>query len=151
MAIDFKTRVHAGLQSLQPYVPGKSADDIVQGLAKGVKAENIVKLASNENPLGCSPQAIEGMQQALGELHRYPDGNAQTLKQAIQAKYQVQPEQIIIGNGSNEILELLVSVFVQPGDEVIVSEHAFAVYALATQAGATMIRLGRILFGDRIG
>lgn len=122
--------VHPGLQSLQPYVPGKSADD----LARELGLDDIVKLASNENPLGCSPEALRGIRSVLHDLHLYPDGNAQALKQAIQQKFQIALNCITVGNGSNEILELMVAAFVQPDDEVVISEHAFAVYALATQA-----------------
>lgn len=123
-----------GVQKLVPYTPGKPVEELERelGLSK------IVKLASNENPLGPGAKAKTAIQNKLSELSRYPDGNGFSLKQALANKYNVSIEQITLGNGSNEILELVARTFLKPGLEVIFSQHAFAVYPLVTQAvGAT--------------
>ncbi len=94
----------------------------------------IVKLASNENPRGPSPAVRAAIAAATDELCRYPDGNGFELKAALAARYGVGAEQIVLGNGSNDILELVTQAFLQPGDHAVYSRHAFAVYPLATQA-----------------
>lgn len=123
-----------GVQKLVPYTPGKPIDELERELG----ISNIVKLASNENPLGPGPKALSAIQQSLAELSRYPDGNGFALKTALAKKMHVALEQITLGNGSNEILELLARTFLTPEMEVVFSQHAFAVYPLVTQAvGAT--------------
>jgi histidinol-phosphate aminotransferase len=120
--------------TLQPYQPGKPIEE----LQREYGVRDVIKLASNENPLGPSKAALAAMAQAAREVTRYPDGNGFSLKQALAEKLSLAPEQITLGNGSNDVLELLVRVFAAPGDEVIYSEHAFAVYPIATKAvGAT--------------
>jgi len=124
----------AGVQGLVPYQPGKSISELERQLG----IADIVKLASNENPLGPSDQAMEALQAALPELARYPDGSGFALKNALADKLAVETGQITLGNGSNELLELLARTFLTPSSEVIFSRHAFAVYPLVTQAvGAT--------------
>src|SRR5437899_2707544 len=104
----------------------------------GLQPEQIIKLASNENPLGISPKAEEAMHAALTDIARYPDGNSFALRDAVSTKFDLSPEQLVFGNGSNDILELAARAFLAPGAEAIYSQHAFAVYALVTQAvGAT--------------
>ena len=99
-----------------------------------------MKLASNENPLGPSPAALEALGRASGELHRYPDGAGSVLTERLANKLGVAAEQIVLGNGSNEIIELLVRVFTEPGDEVLFSEDAFLIYGLVTRgAGASAV------------
>ena len=123
-----------GVQKLVPYVPGKPVEELERELG----LSNIVKLASNENPLGPGPKALAAIQNTLPDLSRYPDGNGFLLKQALANKLNISTDQITLGNGSNEILELLARTFLTPDLEVIFSEHAFAVYPLVTQAiGAT--------------
>ncbi|NKQ37947.1 MAG: histidinol-phosphate transaminase [Methanosarcinales archaeon] len=119
-----------GVQKLIPYKPGKPIGELEreQGLTE------IVKLASNENPLGPGTKALQAIQNALPDLSRYPDGNGFALKQALAKKFNVSIDQITLGNGSNEILELLARTFLTPHLEVIFSQHAFAVYPLVTQA-----------------
>ena len=95
---------------------------------------NIVKLASNENPLGMSAAARDAAQQSLGDLARYPDGNGFDLKQALSETFDVPAEWITLGNGSNDILEIAARALLHPGVSAVYSEHAFAVYPLATQA-----------------
>ncbi len=119
-----------GVQKLVPYTPGKPVEELEREL--GVK--NIVKLASNENPLGTSPKVSQAIQSAISELTRYPDGNGFKLKTALANKHGVDISQITLGNGSNEILELVARTFLAPEHEVVFSQHAFAVYPLVTQA-----------------
>ncbi|MFW5442969.1 MAG: histidinol-phosphate transaminase [Methylococcaceae bacterium] len=123
-----------GVQQLIPYTPGKPVEELQRELG----LENIVKLASNENALGTGSKVKLAIQDALTDLCRYPDGNGFALKQALARKLDVSTHQITLGNGSNEILELVARTFLTPGLEVIFSQHAFAVYPLVTQAvGAT--------------
>ena len=120
---------------LSPYQGGKPIEELEREL--GIK--NITKLASNENPLGISKKVSDAIKDSLPNINRYPDGNAFELKKAISNKLSIKPEQISLGNGSNELLELIARVFVsESSDEVIFSEYAFVVYPLVTQAlGAT--------------
>lgn len=115
---------------LHPYVPGKPVEQLLR--EKGL--DRAVKLASNENPFGPSPRAIAAMQKAAGEVHRYPDGDCTALKESLAAKHGVATSNILPGNGSNEVLELLIRTFAGAGDEVVYSERGFIVYALAAQA-----------------
>ncbi|MDC9729878.1 MAG: histidinol-phosphate transaminase [Methyloprofundus sp.] len=119
-----------GVQKLVPYQAGKPVSELQRelGLTK------IVKLASNENPLGPSPKVSAAIKKEIPELSRYPDGNAFDLKAALAKKYTVSEQQITLGNGSNEILELLARAFLNPETEVIFSQHAFAVYPIVTQS-----------------
>ena len=124
------------VRRISPYVGGKPIEEVAREL--GLDAASIVKLASNENPRGPSPKALAAIAQAASEITRYPDGNAYVLKQALAGRLGVAPEQIVLGNGSNDVLELVTQAFLRPGDEAVYAEHAFAVYPLATQArGAT--------------
>ena len=124
------------IRAIAPYQPGKPIAELEREL--GIRG--IVKLASNENPLGCSPLALAAMQEAIKSIALYPDGNGFELKDALSRRYQLQHANIVLGNGSNDLLELAARAFLAPGDKVIYAAHAFAVYALATQAvGATGI------------
>lgn len=124
------------IRSIAPYQPGKPITDLAREM--GLQAENIIKLASNENPLGASPKAYEAMQNALEDIARYPDGGNVDLRATVAETFQLNPLQLVFGNGSNDILELAARTFLVAGDEAIYSQHAFAVYALVTQAvGAT--------------
>ena len=130
----FIQRATPGVQGLRPYEPGKPIDE----LEREYGVSGAVKLASNENPLGPSPRAREAVAARLGELARYPDGNGFALKRALSTWHGVAPEQITLGNGSNDVLELVARAFLAPGLEAVFSEHAFAVYPIVTQAvGAT--------------
>lgn len=122
-----------GVRGLTPYQPGKPIGE----LERQFGLERIVKLASNENPLGASPKALEVVRRILGGSHRYPDGSGFELKAALAEKLGVEPAQIVLGNGSNDVLDLVARVFLAPGLNAVYSEHAFAVYPIATQtAGA---------------
>lgn len=124
------------IRSIAPYQPGKPIAELAREM--GLQPEQIIKLASNENPLGISPKAEEAMHAALADIARYPDGNSFALRDAVSIKFGLSPEQLVFGNGSNDILELAARAFLAPGAEAIYSQHAFAVYALVTQAvGAT--------------
>ncbi|MFN2381162.1 MAG: histidinol-phosphate transaminase [Guyparkeria sp.] len=123
-------RVRDCVAAISPYVPGKPAEEV----AREYGIEEVLKLASNENPLGSSPRAVEAIQAALSDLHVYPDGSGFHLKRAISTHYGVGAEQVTLGNGSNDVLELVARAYLEPGVNAVFSEHAFAVYALATQA-----------------
>lgn len=119
-----------GVKGLTPYQPGKPIEE----LEREYGVSNIIKLASNENPLGPSPLALAAIRQEMDELARYPDGNGFLLKHALSEKLQVALSQITLGNGSNDVLELIARAFVTDKNEVIFSQHAFAVYPIVTQA-----------------
>lgn len=120
------------VRAIAPYQPGKPISDLAREL--GFDPARVVKLASNENPLGTSPHAQQAMQAALADVARYPDGGAVLLREAVSARFGLAPEQLIFGNGSNDILELAARTFLTPASEAVYAQHAFAVYALATQA-----------------
>lgn len=132
MRCDYIALANPGVQRLKPYQPGKPVSEVAREL--GLNEATIVKLASNENPLGPSSKALEAMTQAAGDLARYPDGSGFALKAALSDKYGVAPACFTLGNGSNDVLELVARAYVLPGDEVIFSEHAFAVYPIVTMA-----------------
>jgi len=128
----------SGVQGLQPYQPGKPIEELEREY--GIK--NVIKLASNENPLGPSPLVLEAIQTHLKEISRYPDGNGFLLKHALAHKHSLKPNMITLGNGSNDVLELIARAFVTSEHSVIFSQHAFAVYPLVTQAiGAKAIKI----------
>ncbi|MFA5678436.1 MAG: histidinol-phosphate transaminase [Pseudomonas sp.] len=140
MSCDFLSLAVPGVQKLSPYVPGKPVEELAREF--GLNAADIVKLASNENPLGPSPAVLKAVQQALPDLTRYPDGNGFALKQVLSERFGFDLSMITLGNGSNDILELLGRAFAMPGTEVIFSQHAFAVYPIVTQAvGATPVQV----------
>lgn len=127
-----------GVSQLQPYQAGKPIEELEREL--GIK--NIVKLASNENPLGVSPAVQAVLTTTVAGLARYPDANGFYLKDALATKFSVGADQITLGNGSNDVLELLARTFVQPHHEVIFSQHAFVVYPLVTKSiGATPVQV----------
>ncbi|MCQ4317195.1 histidinol-phosphate transaminase [Stutzerimonas zhaodongensis] len=132
MSCDFLALAQPGVQKLSPYVPGKPVDELAREL--DLDPATIVKLASNENPLGPSPKALEAIKAHLDELTRYPDGNGFVLKSKLAERYGVGVEQVTLGNGSNDILELVARAYLAPGLNAVFSEHAFAVYPIATQA-----------------
>ena len=128
------------IRAIAPYQPGKPISELAREM--GLEEAGIIKLASNENPLGVSPLAQRAIERVLAELARYPDGNGFELKQALSRRYGVAPERIVLGNGSNDVLELAARAFLTPGHEAIYSQHAFAVYPLVVQAiGATGIEV----------
>jgi histidinol-phosphate aminotransferase len=115
---------------LVPYAPGKPVSEVQRELG----LEVAIKLASNENPLGPSPKALAAVRQAATEMHRYPDGGCYYLRRALAEKFGVAPGELLLGNGSNELLELLIHAFVLPGTHMVTSASTFVIYKLATQA-----------------
>jgi len=144
--VDVCERSPAYVRAIAPYQPGKPISELAREM--GLKEASIVKLASNENPLGASPKALAAMLAALDEVSRYPDGNGFELRMALEKMYGVAAERIVLGNGSNDVLEMAAHAFLAPGASAIYSQHAFAVYPLATQAtGATGIEVPARDFG----
>ena len=134
------------VRALAPYQGGKPIAEVAREF--GLNEAAIVKLASNENPLGMPESARQAMLAAMADIGRYPDANGFDLKATISAKYHVPQDWITLGNGSNDILELSAHAFVQPGQAVIYSQYSFAVYALATQAvGARALVVSTQEFG----
>src|ERR671915_76354 len=132
MLIDLCELSPSYVRSIAPYQPGKPISELAREL--GLKPKTIVKLASNENPLGIGPRTRAAIEASLGEIARYPDGNGFELKQALSGRYGVDLSCIVLGNGSNDVLELVAAAFLGPGRAAVFSQHAFAVYPLATQA-----------------
>jgi histidinol-phosphate aminotransferase len=128
------------IRAIAPYQPGKPISELAREM--GMDEVRIIKLASNENPRGVSPLARRAIEAALPELARYPDGNGFELKQALSRRHGIPQERIVLGNGSNDVLEMAARAFLAPGLAAIYSQHAFAVYPLAVQAaGATGIEV----------
>ena len=128
--MDYLALANVGVSGLQPYQAGKPIEELERELG----ISNCVKLASNENPLGLSPKAKAAIEAALVDLTRYPDANGFYLKAKLAECFGLDANGITLGNGSNEVIDLLFHTFVSPGDEVIYSQYSFIVYALATQA-----------------
>ena len=136
MSCDFLKLAVAGVRKLRPYPPGKPIEELAR--ERGLAEENIVKLASNENPLGPSPKAVEAIADTMMDLARYPDGNGFALKEALSKKLKVSADQITLGNGSNDVLVLLAEAYLTPETSAVYSEYAFVVYPIAVKAaGAT--------------
>ena len=120
------------IRAIAPYQGGKPIAELAREM--GLNEADIIKLASNENPLGISPKAQMAIDEAVHAIARYPDGNSFALRVAVSEKFGIAQNQIVFGNGSNDILELAARAFLGAGDEAIFSQHAFAVYPLVTQA-----------------
>jgi histidinol-phosphate aminotransferase len=119
------------LRSLPVYLPGRPIEEVAREL--GLPPEEIIKLASNENPLGPSPMAVAAMRRAIKQVHLYPDGNSFYLRQKLAAKLRLDPANLVLGNGSNELLELVGhALLAEPGCEAVVSQYCFAVYPIVT-------------------
>jgi len=134
----FQQAANPGILRLAPYQPGMP----VETLERDLGITNIVKLASNENPLGPTPKLVDHLASILADSARYPDGSAYQLKGALSKKFGISTDALTIGNGSNDVLELLARVFLRPGLNVVVPEHAFVVYGLVTASlGASLIEV----------
>lgn len=120
------------VRSIAPYQPGKPISELAREM--GLDEAGIVKLASNENPRGIGPRTRAAIEAAIGGIARYPDGNGFELKAALARRYGVDAGAIVLGNGSNDVLELVASAFLGPGRAAVFAQHCFAVYPLATQA-----------------
>jgi len=124
-----------GIANLKPYVPGKPISELERELG----ITDSVKLASNENPLGCSEKARAAMSGELPEAARYPDGGGYELRNALAEKHGIDADCITLGNGSNDVLDMIARAFLSPGYESLFSQHAFAVYPISSQSvGATL-------------
>ena len=132
MAVDYQSLAVKGVQALSPYQPGKPIEELAREL--GLNPAEIVKLASNENPLGPSDKAMAAARKALEEMCLYPDGNGFDLKQALSKRFGLGMNQITLGNGSNDVLEVIARCFADSDSEVVFSQYAFAVYPIVTQA-----------------
>ncbi len=138
--------VNSALRNLPTYQPGRPIEEVAREL--NLPAAEVIKLASNENPLGPSPAALAAMQRALAHIHLYPDGNAFYLKQRLAEKLELPVANLILGNGSNEIIEFVGHAYMEPGVDVVVSQYCFAVYPLVTQLfGANLVTVPARDFG----
>lgn len=132
-----RLNVSKNIESLVPYPPGKPIEELEREL--GISGS--IKLASNENPLGPSKKSVKAVENALGNLHRYPDGSCYYLKEKLSEKLNVAPEKLIFGNGSNEIIELLIRAFLRPGDEAVMGDPSFAVYPIVVKSVGGVSRM----------
>jgi histidinol-phosphate aminotransferase len=123
--------VHPTIVSLKPYSPGKPLSELEREL--GIR--EAIKLASNENPWGPSPKALQVLEQATASLHRYPDGGAYELRQALAHKWHMSNDQVLVGNGSDEVISLLIKTFLAPGDEAVMADLTFVMYRLSVLGG----------------
>jgi len=128
--------VSPNIETLKPYVPGKPIEETEREL--GIRG--VVKLASNENPLGPSPKAVQAMQEVLTKAHLYPDGASYYLTQKLAQWLDVAPDEVFLGHGSNEIIELLIRTFTQPEDEALICKGSFLMYKVALQAHGRSFR-----------
>ncbi len=124
-------RIHPAIAGLVPYAPGKPLEEVERDL--GIRGA--VKLASNENPLGPSPRALAALHDGADTLHRYPDGGAHELTRALAERWRLPVDHIVVGNGSDELIGLLVKAFMTPGDEAVMADHTFVMYRLAVTGG----------------
>lgn len=137
--INYQSLALAGVQALSPYQPGKPIEELERELG----ITNILKLASNENPLGTSPKALAALANPLTSLELYPDGSGYRLKDALANKLALQTKQITLGNGSNDVLELIARAFLTQGRSAVMSEFAFAVYPIVSQATGAEVRIAK--------
>ena len=124
-------QANAQLRELVAYEPGKPIEDVAREL--GLKPSEVIKMASNENPLGPSPKALGAMREALLKAHIYPDGGGYYLREAIANKFGLARANVILGNGSSEVIEFAGHAFLRPGDEILTSRHAFVIYKVMAQ------------------
>jgi len=131
-------RISPDIAGITPYSPGKPIEELERELG----LTGSIKLASNENPLGPSPKALAVLAEAESALHRYPDGGGHVLRRALAERFKVSPDQIILGNGSDEIITLLTKVFLESGDEAVMADPSFMVYKIdATAAHGTVVQV----------
>src|SRR6267154_6552278 len=142
--------INPSLHDLPVYQPGRPIEEVAREV--GLPPAEIIKLASNENPLGPSPKAVAAMKNVLENLNLYPDGNAFYLKQKLATKLQLAPANLLLGNGSNEIIEFVGHALLKTGVDVVVSQYCFAVYPLVTKLfNANLITVPAVNFGHDLG
>lgn len=144
MTIDFQKLAVDGVQGLQPYLPGKPIEELERELG----VSNTLKLASNENPLGASPKVQHALENLSPKLDLYPDGGGFVLKEKLSSKLGVSQSQITLGNGSNDVLDMIARAFLCSGREAIFSEYAFAVYPISVQAVGATAKVSKALAAD---
>lgn len=144
MTIDYHKLAVSGVQSLQPYLPGKPIEELERELG----VSNTLKLASNENPMGPSSLVIDALQEPIPQLDLYPDGGGFILKAKLSKMLGVSELQITLGNGSNDVLDMIARVFLGKGREAIYSEYAFAVYPICTQSVGATAKVSKALPAD---
>lgn len=133
---ELSVQARKALQIMKPYSPGKPIWEVQQELG----LDKVVKLASNENPLGASPKAVEAIMHYLPEIHRYPDAQAAGLREAIASRLQLNPEQLVVSNGADELITLISEAFLEQGDEIIASSPTFSEYEFgANLMGASVV------------
>ena len=132
--MDYLNYINPGIESINPYEPGKSIEEVMEKY----NLKEIVKLASNEKSLGPSPKVLKVINN-FKDIHLYPDGDGIRLKSKISEIESINSDQIILGNGSNEILEIISQTFLSPNTESIFSKHAFVVYKLASKVSVSKI------------
>jgi histidinol-phosphate aminotransferase len=138
--------LNPALKNLPVYQPGRPIEEVAREV--GLPAAEIIKLASNENPLGPSPLALAAMEKALKQAHLYPDGNGFYLKQKLAEKFGVEPGNLILGNGSNDIIEFVAHALLDTNSEVVVSQYCFAVYPIVTHLfGAKLVTVPAKKYG----
>src|SRR5205085_595800 len=130
MHTQWESLANEHILGISPYEPGKPIEETERELG----IHDAIKLASNENPLAPADRVQAAIINALKDLNRYPDGSGHYLRQALAKRHGVTPEQVILGNGSNELIELLVRTFLRPGDEAVVPHPSFVVYPMIVQA-----------------
>ena len=144
LAFDITSICSPGVRNLKPYEPGKPITELQRELG----ISDVIKLASNENPMGPSPKAVAAIRDALSGLALYPDGQAFTLRRQVAAKHDLEPTCITFGDGSDQNLEFMARCFLEPGKNAVISRHAFAVYAIMVQAVGAELRVADPLPAD---
>ena len=146
MAFPAVETIRPEVRSLQPYVPGKPIEELERELG----IAGAIKLASNENPLGPSPLAVAAIQAAAHGVNRYPDGSSYYLRESLSTHWNVPPDWIAVGSGSNDLIDVLCRIHLGPGDEAVMSDPSFIMFAIAVRvAGGTLVKApGKGLFHD---
>ena len=143
--VDFSSLFRPGIQTTRPYSPGKPIEEVQRELG----LERVVKLASNENPEGPLPAVIEAVHKAALEVNRYPDGACYNMMHKLADHMDLDPGEIIFGNGSNEVIDMLIRALVSPGENVVFSHHSFIVYHLTTSVHFECGRPVPLMEGDK--
>ena len=142
-------KLKSTLENLPVYQPGRPIEEVAREM--GLAYSDVAKLASNENPLGPSPAALAAMKEAIETSHLYPDGNAFYLKRRLSEKYDLPAKQIILGNGSNELLEFVAHALLGPNDNIVVSEYCFAIYPIVAKLfGASVVTVPAVEYGSNL-